>query len=159
MTTPPPTSSQPPSNAGSSLSNRVKPSTETKFHIDYDWWKRENRDLRTYLLGHLSQEQKAGFETKQDDDLVDWIDPETAEVRRVDALQQALVMAAQDPNFITEKLPLVDAIFRVFLSNGNKPLSPDELGKAINRPAQIILRTLAGSQGQVYKGIRPITDS
>lgn len=138
------------------LSNRVKPTLDTKFHIDYDWWKREGRDLRTYLLSHLLPEQRAQFENRQEDDLIDWIDPETAEVRRIDPLQQALASAAQDPQFITDRTTLVDAIFRVFLSNGNKPLSPEELSRLLNRPANTILRTLAG--GQVYKGLRPMTE-
>jgi hypothetical protein len=138
------------------LSNRVKPTLETKFHIDYDWWKREERDLRTYLLSHLMPEQRGQFENRVEDDQIDWIDPETAEVRRVDALQQALTTAARDPQFITDRTTLVDAIFRIYLSNGNKPLSPEELSRLLNRPAITILRTLAGAQ--VYKGLRPVTD-
>jgi hypothetical protein len=88
--------------------------------------------------------------------LIDGIDPETAEVRRVDALQQALAQAAHDPQYITDHTTLVDAVFRVFLANGNKPLSPDELGKLINRSPATILRTLSGAQ--VYKGLRPLLD-
>jgi hypothetical protein len=134
----------------------VKPTNETRFQIDYSWWEREDRDLRTYLISHLSPEQRAYFGQSQDDSAVDWIDPETAEVRKVDALQKALVDAAKNPQWISEHTTLVDAVFRVFLANGNKPLSPDELGRMINRPASTILKTLAGAQ--VYKGIRPIAD-
>lgn len=135
------------------LSQRVKPSLETRFHIDYEWWKREGRDLRAYLISHLLPEQRAQFENSASDELVDWIDPETAEVRRVDALQQALTQAAKDPQFISERTTLVDAIFRVYLANGNRPLTPEELSKIIGRPAATILRTLAGTT--VYKGLRP----
>lgn len=138
------------------LSNRVKPGQDTRFHIDYEWWKREGRDLRAYLLSHLPGEQRSQFEASTSDDLVDWVDPATAEVRRVDALQMALAEAARDPAFISDRTTLVDAVFRLFLSNGNKPLSPDEMGRVINRPAQTILRTLGGTQ--VYKGIRPLLE-
>jgi hypothetical protein len=138
------------------LSRRVKPTLDTRFHIDYTWWEREDRELRTYLISHLLPEQRAQFENNQDTGLIDAIDPETAEVRRVDALQQALAKAAHDPQYITEHTTLVDAVFRVFLANGNKPLSPDELGKLINRSPATILRTMSGAQ--VYKGIRPLLD-
>lgn len=146
------------SNPTKPMSQRVKPTLDTKFHIDYNWWEREDRDLRTYLLSHLLPEQRSQFETHQDDSMIDWIDPETAEVRRVDALQQALVKASEDPQYISDHTTLVDAVFRVFLANGNKPLSPNDLGKRINRPPATILRTLAGTSGQVYKGIRPVVE-
>jgi hypothetical protein len=138
------------------VGRRVKPTLETKFHIDYGWWEAEGRDLRTYLLSHLLPEQRANFEGTLEGNTVDWIDSETAEVRRVDALQQALAEAAKDPQYISDHTTLVDAVFRVFLANGNTPLSPEELGKRINRQSSTILRTLAGAQ--VYKGIRPIVE-
>jgi hypothetical protein len=143
-------------NPARSMSRRVKPTLDTKFHIDYSWWEREDRELRTYLISHLLPEQRTQFENNQETGLIDWVDPESAEVRRVDALQQALAKAAQDPQYITDHTTLVDAVFRAFLANGNKPLSPNELGRLLNRPPATILRTLSGAQ--VYKGIRPLLD-
>ncbi len=137
--------------------NRIKPTLDTRFHIDYSWWEREDRDLRTYLISHLLPDQRARFENDDEQQhTVDWIDPETAEVRQVDALQQALVEASRDSQYITDHTTLVDAVFRVFLANNNQPLSPTELSKSINRPASTILRTLSGAQ--VYKGIRPLVE-
>src|SRR5437870_1157388 len=135
---------------------QVKPTSDTKFHIDYSWWEREYRDLRTYLISHLSPEQRVWFDGSQDNATIDWVNPETAEVRRVDALQQALAEAARNPNWISEHTTLVDAVFRAFLANNNEPLSPDELSRLINRQSTTILRTLMGAQ--VYKGIRPVAD-
>ena len=60
---------------------------------------------------------------------------------------------AKQDGFYSTQTALVDAIFRVFLANGNTPLSPLELSDKIGKPAETILRTLSGSQ--VYKGIRP----
>jgi len=54
-------------------------------------------------------------------------------------------------------MTLVDSVFRVLLSNGNQPMTAEELGSRLNRPAQTILRTLSGVR--VYKGIRPILGS
>jgi hypothetical protein len=47
----------------------------------------------------------------------------------------------------------VDAIFRILLVDGNAPKSPEELGLRLNRPADVILKTIAGPR--VYKGLRP----
>jgi len=48
---------------------------------------------------------------------------------------------------------MVEAVFRVFLVNGNIPMSAEDLGKKLNRPADTILRTIAGPR--VYRGLRP----
>lgn len=141
---------------GRDTSHRVKPTLETKFHIDYEWWDREGRELRVYLLSHLTPEQRELFagQTDASAENIDWIDPVTAEVRKIDPLQRALRNASQREDFITPRTSLVDAVFRVFLANDNTPLTPVELGERISRPPMTILRTLAGKN--VYKGIRPI---
>lgn len=138
---------------GDRARRRVKPTPNTKFHIDYDWWERTGQDLQTYLLSHLLPEQRDFFADYETGEESDWVDPETAEVHRVDALRIALQQAAQDESYITPHTPLVDAVFRVFLANNNGPLSPIELEEKTRRPAMTILRTLA--RGQVYKGLRP----
>ena len=57
-------------------------------------------------------------------------------------------------DFIPDNLPLIGRIFRIFLANGNEPLTPQQLAEMINKPARTILVTIGGYQ--VYKGIRPI---
>ncbi len=142
--------------SASTASRRIKPTLETKFHIDYSWWERAEQELRVYLLSHLSSEQRAFFTEHRETEETDWIDPVTAEVRKVDALQRALQDASQQPDFISPQTSLVDAVFRVFLANSNVPLTPVELGERTGRQPTTILRTLAG--GTVYKGIRPIIE-
>jgi hypothetical protein len=132
---------------------RVKPTLETKFHIDYDWWERSDQDLRANMIAQLPPEQQAYFVEHGEDEEMDWIDPETAEVRRVDGLDMALQEAVRGDAFFTPPTSLVNAVFRVFLTNGNMPLTPNELAEKIGRPPMTILRTLAGQQ--VYKGVRP----
>ena len=139
--------------ANSVASKRIKPTLDTKFHIDYEWWGREGRDLRVYLLSHLNPDQREIFTEHRDMEEIDWIDPVTAEVRKVNALQKALREASQQADFITAHTSLVDAVFRAFLANDNTPLTPIELAERIGRPAKTILRTLSGRT--VYKGIRP----
>ncbi|GAB4571987.1 MAG: hypothetical protein Kow0077_10180 [Anaerolineae bacterium] len=136
-------------------SRRVKPTLDTKFHIDYDWWERSDQDLQVNIVAQLLPEQREYFSEHGAGRESDWIDPDTAEVRRVNALEMALQEAARDPAFFEPPVSLVNAVFRVFLTNGNEPLSPQELAAIIKRPPMMILRTLSGQQ--VYKGIRPYT--
>ncbi len=85
---------------------------------------------------------------------IDYVDPVTAEVAEVDAVQHVLIThCALQPDFITEYTSLVEAVFRTFLANGNTPLSAVQLSERIGKPALTILKTLSGPK--VYKGIRP----
>jgi hypothetical protein len=132
----------------------VKPSLQTQFHIDFDWWGQSERDWRVFLQSLLCQEHQQTFAELPEDHLVDWIDPETAEVQQVDGLQHVLIThCARQPGFITEHTTLVDAVFRTFLANGNVPMTPAELGAHLLRPPETILKTLTGTR--VYRGLRP----
>lgn len=135
----------------------ARPTLDTRFHIDYDWWERADRDLGVYLRSHLCEEHQAAYADLDADTLVDSVNPDTAEVTRVLGIQNTLIThCAQQPDYLTPQTTLVNAIFRVFLANGNLPLTPDELGERLGRPGKTILRTLSG--GRVYKGIRPIIE-
>jgi hypothetical protein len=132
----------------------VKPTPDTPFHIDFAWWKQHDNNYRVYLHDCLCQEHRELYINLDDESWIDSINPETAEIKRVDGLQHVLIThCARQPGFLTLNTTLVDAVFRTFLANGNKPMSPNDLGVQINRPGETILRTLAGPQ--IYKGLRP----
>lgn len=132
----------------------VKPTAQTPFHIDFDWWRQNDRNWHIELRSMLCEEHQQAFADLPEDQLIDWVDPQTAEVRQVDGLQNTLIThCARQEGFVSAQTALVDAVFRILLSNGNTPLSAAELGQRLGRPAEIILRTLAGPR--VYKGIRP----
>lgn len=132
----------------------VRPTIETRFHIDFDWWRNSDRDWRVYLLGFLCPEHQEIYAHRDLTGTVDWIDSQTAEVHKVDGLQHVLIThCAKLPDFITQQTSLVDSVFRLLLSNGNNPLTPIELGMQLQRDANTILKTLSGTR--VYKGIRP----
>ena len=135
----------------------IKPTLNTKFHIDFSWWERSSEDLRTYLLSHLLPEQRERLSQSDEDRKVDYIDPDSGEVHQLDELGLAIQIAAEDENFINPQTSLVDSVFRVFLANGNFPLTPNELEEETERPAATILKTFSGTQ--IYKGIRPVTPS
>jgi len=132
----------------------VKPSLDTPFHIDFDWWRENDRNWHVELRSLLCSEHQDSFAEIPEDELIDWIDPETAIVSQIDGFQQILIQhCAQQDGFVSERTTLVDAVFRFFLTNGNYPVSAQALGMALGRPADTILRTLAGPR--VYKGLRP----
>lgn len=136
----------------------VRPTLQTKFRIDFDWWSQSDRDWRVLLHGLLCPTHQAAFSNASEGQMVDWVDPETAVVKQVDGVQHVLIThCAKEAGFITEHTAMVDAIFRIFLANGNVPLTPVELSAQLNRPAETILRTLTG--GRVYRGVRPCPES
>jgi hypothetical protein len=132
----------------------VKPTVDTPFHIDFAWWKKNERDWHVYLRSLLCAEHQDAFANVEEGEMIDWVDPKTAEVKPVEGVQNALMThCVKQPDFLTNQTALVEAVFRLFISNGNVPMSSDELGAKLNRPPEIILRTLASAR--VYKGIKP----
>lgn len=132
----------------------VKPTIDTPFRIDFDWWKQHDSDWRVFLLNLLCESHQTAFKDQDDDVVIDFIDPKTAEVKSVDGLLHTLLNhCAKMADFTTRDSSLISTVFRVFLSNNNHPLSPSELSNIINRPANTLLITLSGPT--VYKGIRP----
>jgi len=139
------------------LSRLIKPSTDTPFHIDYDWWARDGRDLRTYLLGQIPTDLRDAYANLDENTRVDSVDPNTGEVKQEDTLLARIrSLAKQQVDYISSHTSIIDAVFRTFLVNDNEPLTALELSRRLNRDPQLILRTLSG--GQVYKGIRPIVE-
>lgn len=134
----------------------LKPTLQTTFHVDFEWWRANDSNWHISLRDMLCPEHKEALSGIAEDQLIDWIDPETAEIQPLDGLQTILINhCAQQPGFLNEHTALVEGIFRLFLANGNKPLTPIELGEQLNRPPDVILKTIAGLR--VYKGIRPYT--
>ena len=132
----------------------LKPSVNTPFHIDFEWWKKNERDWHVFLRSLLCSEHQETFAEMDEDEMIDWIDPQTAEVKPVDGVQHALMThCALLPEFSDARTAMVEAVFRIFLVNGNVPMSAEDLGKRLGRPADTILRTLAGPR--VYRGLRP----
>ena len=125
---------------------------ETKFHIDYDWWKESELDLQSYLYRRLAISDDIGLEVDADE--VDLVDAQTGEVRRVDGFQYVVqTYFSRLPDDFTTRTSLVDAVFCVLLANGNQPMSAREIGQRVHRSPDIILRTFGGTR--IYQGIRP----
>ncbi len=132
----------------------LKPSIKTPFHIDFDWWKYNERDWHVFLRSLLCPEHQEALAEIEEGEMIDWIDPKTAEVKAVDGIQHTLIShCASLPEFSDSHTAMVEAVFRVFLANGNVPMSAEDLSKRLERPADTILRTISGPR--VYRGLRP----
>ncbi|MFQ6058154.1 MAG: hypothetical protein ACE5MB_04640 [Anaerolineae bacterium] len=133
----------------------LRPDVQTKFHIDLAWWERRGRDFRLYLQGSLCPDCQKEYANADEVREMDWVDPETAEVRRLDELWVRLLSCCSlQADYITPATPLTTAIFRALLASGNRPLSPLELHERIGKSnPQTILRVLTGKT--THYGIVP----
>jgi len=132
-----------------------RPTVDTKFHIDFSWWEKRNKDIRIFMRDLLCPECREAVGTLSDVKMVDTIDPETAEVTRIDAIWESIrACCSLKPGYLTSDTPLLDSIFRTFLANGNEPLSVLELYERLDkRPPETLLRML--TKGRTYLGIKP----
>jgi hypothetical protein len=122
-----------------------------------NWWQERDRDWRVFLQSLLCPEHQQAFAEMPDDHMVDFVDPITAEVQRVDGLQHVLIThCAKRVDFISPHTTMVDAIFRIFMANGNIPMNPLELAQLSGRSPDLILRVLTGER--IYRGLRPILE-
>lgn len=136
-----------------STTHMMRPTLDTKFHIDFEWWDESGLDLKTYLFSRLDIGDEYSLDLGIDH--VDLVDPETAEVRQVDGFQFALqTYFSQLPDDFARQTSLVDAVFFVLLANANKPMSAGDLAHRVGRDPDTVLKTISG--GRIYQGIRPL---
>ena len=140
------------------LARFIKPTLDTPFHIDYEWWTKHGLDLNVRLMEHLCLEHREIYAGQRVGERIDWIDWDTGEVHPVDGLQYIITThCSKLPGYIMQAPTLVEAIFRAFLSNHNQPLTPRALASLIGQPPDRILRVLSGRI--VRKGLRPVLGS
>lgn len=136
----------------------AKPTKNTPFHIDFNWWNKNDREYKVILRGLLSEEDLQVLDEIGEDIQLDIVDPKTAEVSQVDGLSHVLMTkTAKEEGFLSENTAMTEAIFRTLLINGNQPLTAIEIGERLGRDPRQILRMLSGPR--VYRGIRPLADS
>lgn len=90
-----------------------------RWFIDLDWLEQHNRSFLALAQGCLcskcTKKRKGGSEPISPAELISSI--------------EACCGKASD--FISDSSPVLESIFRLFLANGNKPLSPEELSKQL----------------------------
>lgn len=136
---------------------QVRPTIETPFHIEWDWFEYTDIDWQAVLREQLTEEARQAFEEGKPVEEVDWIDPDSGEVFRVDSLREAILSDCQwKPGYLTDATPLVTAVFRMLLANNNRPMTPIELAQRLGRSTpEKILTVLV--RGDIRYGIRPVT--
>lgn len=132
-----------------------KPSIDTPYYIDFEWWKANDSGWRNALIRSMCDEHREFFQRQTDGaSEVDIIDPETGEVTQRDIIQDILANhCAKAGTFLQPSGPLTDSVFRVFLANSNQPMSCRELAEYVNKAPETILKTLSGPR--IYRGIKP----
>ena len=132
----------------------VKVTAETPLYIDFKYWKSKEPNWRTILVGYLCDEHRAIFGNMDPPlELIDAVDPETGEVKQIDVILDLLFNhCSKQEGFVPENGPLTECIFRMFLANGNSPLTAAEISEKLNKPAATIIKTLTS---RVFRGIRP----
>jgi hypothetical protein len=141
------------------MAKYVRPTLETKFHIDFGWWQRPGQNLSGYLQRHLCPQAKTLHPDYSPHQTFDWVNPDTGEVYPIDLAWHVIhTHCSQSPDFIDEHMSLTTVIFRLFIANNNTPLTVLEIHDKLKKKSpELILKTISGHQ--IYEGIRPINQS
>jgi hypothetical protein len=95
--------------------------TKTHWAIALDWYQQNNRSISTlirdYLCPECARRLSEGGKNIPTEDLISTIQN----------------CCSRQPDFFNERLPILESVFRLFLSNGNNPLELDELGQELGR--------------------------
>ncbi len=124
----------------------ARPTVNTPFQISLDWWQRTRQDFMSSLREAACPDCQKRYPLDGALTETDFIDPQTAEVRRLNSLWQCVIeTCSQRPDYFSADLPLASALFRALLARGNSPLTPTEMYTLIGRSnPQTILRVLTG---------------
>ena len=93
---------------------------KTRWAIAPDWFQQSNRSISALIQSYLCPKCAKRLSAK----------------RKMES-PDAILSAIQDccsrvPDFIHDRLPILESIFRLFLANGNQPLDLEELGKRLS---------------------------
>ena len=101
------------------MTTEAKAPSAVQWFIDLQWLKTNKRSFSTLAGDKLCP--KCRKKLKAD----------MGEVKPADLLKAIQSCCSKNADFITPGLPFQESIFRVFLANGNKPMTLTELGKQL----------------------------
>jgi len=93
---------------------------ETRWFIDVAWYQQNNRSLSVLAQNHLCPKCAKQLSDKG------------KEIPLNNLLATIKNCCSQTPDYINSQLPIMESIFRLFLANGNQPLSTEELGSQVS---------------------------
>ena len=124
----------------------------TRWFIGLDWFQQNNRSfsalVSSYLCPKCAKQLSAEGKENPPDALL-------ATIRDC---------CSHVPDFITDRLPILESVFRLFLANGNQPLELEELGNQLSElrggdisraSPEILLRLLKNDR---YYGLQEATE-
>ena len=88
---------------------------EQRWYIDVEWYQANNRSFVTLAQTCLCSKCKKRLQKKQ---LV---------MSAPEIITNIQDCCAKEPEFINSELPILESVFRLFLANGNQPLSLEEI--------------------------------
>ena len=92
----------------------------SRWFIDFDWYQQSNRSLlalaEDYLCPTCRERLKSGG----------------AEISAKALLSTIRDCCSKTPGFITNRLPILESVFRLFLASGNQPPDLEELGRKLS---------------------------
>jgi len=123
-----------------------------RWFIDLDWYQRSSRSFFTLAQGCLCPDCRQRLKVEE------------GEISAAELLTAIKDCCSAAPGFVTGQLPILESIFRLFLANGNQPLSLEELGKLLSErcgidpyrtSAEVLSRLLESDH---HYGIRQVKD-
>lgn len=123
-----------------------------RWAINLNWLAANSRSLSAMAAGSLCPKCRKKLKVDQ------------GEAKASDVLKAVKNCCAKSPDYITPGMPLQESMFRVFLANGNQPLTLDELSNGLNdwrgidayrTSVNVLSRLLRDDQ---HYALHPVTD-
>jgi hypothetical protein len=120
-----------------------------RWFIDLDWLEQNNRSFLVLARGCLCPKCRERLGEGK------------GKILAADLISNIRDCCSQTPGFITDRLPVLESIFRLFLANGNQPLDLEEMVKQLSEwrgdsrrtPAEVLSRLLKNER---YYGLRQV---
>jgi len=94
---------------------------EQRWAINLEWLKDNNRSLTTMVKNLLCPKCRKKLKVDQ------------VEAKVNDIIKALKTCCSKSSDYITPTLPIQESIFRIFLANGNQPLTIEELGSQLDQ--------------------------
>jgi hypothetical protein len=126
--------------------------SEQRWAINLEWLRTNSRSFTTMVKSSLCPKCRKKLKVDH------------GEVKANDLLKATKSCCSKSPDFITPTMPLQESVFRIFLTNGNQPLTLEELGSQLSQRRGVdIYRTSVPVLSRLLKndqhyGFQPIPD-